>query len=72
MYKIYSKGEAKEETRRLVEQFESDFGNPKNPHITEAQLKDKYIKPFLPNSFGSSIFPYRKALNLYENFRERI
>ncbi len=45
-YIKYSKEESKEEIDKLVEQFNIDFGETSNPHMKEAQLEEKYIKPF--------------------------
>ena len=45
MKKPYTKKEAKEEITKLVEQFQADFHDVKNPQMKEAQLEDKYIKP---------------------------
>lgn len=38
--------ESLEAIKKLVEQFNQDFGGKKNPHKKEAQVEDKYIKPF--------------------------
>ncbi|MCR4313474.1 MAG: N-6 DNA methylase [Candidatus Roizmanbacteria bacterium] len=45
-YKKYSKDESKEQIKRLVDQFDYDFGGKENPQMKEAQLEDKYLKPF--------------------------
>ncbi len=45
-YISYKKDESKEQIKILVDQFEYDFGGKKNPQMKEAQLEDKYIKPF--------------------------
>ena len=44
-YKSYSKEKSREAIKRLVDQFDADFGDNKNPNMKEAQLEDKYIKP---------------------------
>jgi len=44
-YIKYSKEESKEEIKRLVNQFDTEFGGKKNPQKKEAQVEDKYIKP---------------------------
>ena len=36
-----------EEIKKLVEQFNIDFGGKKNPQKKEAQVEDKYIKSLL-------------------------
>jgi hypothetical protein len=41
----YTKLQSKEEIRKLVEQFQDDFGDRRNPQMKEAQLEDTYIKP---------------------------
>jgi len=44
--KIYTKAEAQKEIERLVEQFDAELlGIKKTPHIKEAHIEDKYIKP---------------------------
>ena len=40
----YTKLQSKEEIRKFVEQFITDFGDEKNPHRIEAQIEEKYIK----------------------------
>lgn len=45
-HKEFSKEESKEKIKRLIDQFDYDFGGKKNPQMKEAQLEDKYIKPF--------------------------
>lgn len=45
-YITYTKEQSKEEIKKLVEQFDNDFGGKKNPDFKEAHLEEKYIKPF--------------------------
>ncbi len=45
-YKKYSKEGSKEEIKKIIGQFDYDFGGKINPQMKEAQLEDKYIKPF--------------------------
>ena len=44
-FKILSKEESKENIKKLVDQFNFDFGETAHPHMKEAQLEEKYIKP---------------------------
>jgi len=44
-FKILSKEESKEKIKKLVDQFNFDFGDSAHPHMKEAQLEEKYIKP---------------------------
>ena len=46
MYKIYSRDKSLEKIKILVDQFDVDFGGKKNPQMKEAQLENKYLKPF--------------------------